>query len=353
MPAGTPDIAADDEVLIRRSGHLAELILHRPRALNALNRGMIDTVRAQLDAWREDDTVATVLLTGAGTKGLCAGGDVRSVHGAMVEGRYQECDGLFAAEYAMNAMIADYPKPYVAFMDGIVLGGGLGISGHGSHRIVTERTRLGMPETGIGFFPDVGGAHLLGRAPFGAGLHMALTGAHITGADALAFGIADHYVPAARRADLARALETLPADAAIAEVAEQAPPAPLTERRRWIESCYAHESAEEIVAALHADGDPEAVAAAGTILAKCPTSVKIALAHVRAARGAGSVHEVLERDLRLAHHLVRGPNFREGVRALLVDKDRSPHWEPAALEQVRAEDIAGGLVPFATRESRR
>src|SRR5699024_1053098 len=140
----------------------------------------------------------TVLLTGAGERGLCAGGDLRAVHGALVDGRPEDGDAVFSAEYGMNAMIADFPTPYVAVMDGIVLGGGVGISAHGSHRIVTERTRLGMPETGIGFFPDVGVAHLLARAPFRAGLHLALTGEHVTAADAIALGLADHYVPSAR-----------------------------------------------------------------------------------------------------------------------------------------------------------
>ena len=217
MPTGAPEPVAGraptaeqaptEEVLVRRAGHLGHLVLNRPRALNALTGGMIAVVRQQLEAWREDDSVAAVLLTGAGERGLCAGGDLRAVHGALAAGRSEDGDAVFSAEYGMNAMIADFPKPYVAVMDGIVLGGGMGISAHGSHRIVTERSRLGMPEAGIGFFPDVGMAHLLARAPFRAGLHLALTGEHITGADAIALGLADHYVPSAQLETLARALD--------------------------------------------------------------------------------------------------------------------------------------------------
>lgn len=341
MRTGATDPAGPDaELLVRRAGHLGHLILNRPRALNSLTRGMIDAVRAQLDAWRDDDSVQVVLLTGAGEKGLCAGGDVVSVHRSITEGRPEVGDALFAAEYAMNAAIADYPKPYVAFMDGIVLGGGIGISAHGSHRIVTERTRLGMPETGIGFFPDVGAAWLLARAPSRAGTHLALTGLHVTGADALALGLADHYVPSSRLESLARALETTGADEAVAAAAEDAPPAPLAAQRRWMESCYGAGTAEEIVAALESDGDPQAAAAGAQIRTKCPTSVKIALDHVRRAGEARTVQEVLQTDYRLARHLVRGHNFPEGVRAQLVDKDRDPRWDPASLEQVDPDEVS-------------
>ncbi|MEW1980623.1 enoyl-CoA hydratase/isomerase family protein [Citricoccus sp. NPDC079358] len=353
MSTDTPTAETEPEVIVRRAGLLGHLILNRPKALNSLTHGMVQTVRDTLEQWREDDTVATVLISGAGEKGLCAGGDVVSLYRAAVDGRPEVGDAFFADEYAMNALIADYPKPYVAFMDGIVLGGGVGISAHGNQRIVTERTRLGMPETGIGFFPDVGGAWLLARTPSHLGLHMALTSGHVTGADALAAGFADHFVPAERLEELAGALESTGADEAIAAVVGEAPdvpPAPLAEHVRWIEACYSADTAEEIVAALQADGAPEAATAAEAILGKCPTSVKITLDHVRGAAQARSVQEVLAADYRLTYHLLRAHNFPEGIRALLVDKDRNPQWEPATLDQVTVDEITALSAPIEGRE---
>jgi enoyl-CoA hydratase len=337
-PATSPP--TEPEVIVRRAGHLGHLILNRPRALNSLTHGMVKAVRAKLVEWRQDDGIHTVLVSGAGERGLCAGGDIVNLHRTVAEGHPQDADAFFADEYAMNALIADYPKPFVAFMDGIVLGGGVGISAHGSHRIVTERTRLGMPETGIGFFPDVGGAWLLAHAPSGFGTHMALTSQHVTGADALALGFADHYVPSGSLADLARALETREADAAVAAAAIEAPAAPLLGHRRWIEAAYMAPTAERIVAVLEADGDLAAAEAAAQIRAKSPTSVKVTLELVRRAARMDSVHEVLDQDRTVAHHLIRSADMSEGIRAQLVDKDRNPRWEPATLEDVHAEDVA-------------
>ncbi|GAA1124130.1 enoyl-CoA hydratase/isomerase family protein [Citricoccus alkalitolerans] len=352
MSTDTPATDTEPEVLIRRAGHLGHLILNRPKALNSLTHGMVKTIKATLETWKDDASVNTVLISGAGEKGLCAGGDIVSVYRSITEGHPEDGDVFFADEYAMNSLIAEYPKPYVAFMDGIVLGGGVGVSAHGSHRIVTERTRLGMPETGIGFFPDVGGSWMLARTPSHLGMHMALTSGHVTGADALAAGFADHFVPAARLEELALALVSTGADEAIAAVATAAddvPPAPLAQHERWIESCYSATTAEEIVAALQADGAPEAAAAAEAILGKCPTSVKITLDHVRGAAQARSVQEVLEADYRLTYHLLRAHNFPEGIRALLVDKDRNPQWEPATLDQVTADEITALTAPVEGR----
>ncbi|MGD6979022.1 MULTISPECIES: enoyl-CoA hydratase/isomerase family protein [Citricoccus] len=344
-PSAQPN---EPEVIVRRAGHLGHIVLNRPRALNAITPGMVDTVRATLDEWRQDDRVRTVLVSGAGERGLCAGGDIVNLHRTVTEGHPQDADHFFDIEYTMNGEIADYPKPFVAFMDGIVLGGGVGISAHGSHRIVTERTRLGMPETGIGFFPDVGGSWLLARAPSGFGTHMALTSQHVTGADAIALGFADHFVPSEALADLASALETREADEAIAAVATEAPPAPLLTHRRWIQSAYAAGAAEEIVAALEADGDPAAAEAAAQIRAKSPTSVKVTLELVRRAAQMSSVHEVLDQDRRVAHHLIRSADMSEGIRAQLVDKDRNPRWSPVTLEDVRDEDVTAVFEPAGT-----
>lgn len=344
--------SATEEVLVRRAGRLGHLILNRPKALNSLTHGMVKTIKATLETWKDDATVATVLISGAGEKGLCAGGDVVSLYRAAVDGRPEVGDTFFADEYAMNALIADYPKPYVAFMDGIVLGGGVGISAHGNQRIVTERTRLGMPETGIGFFPDVGGAWLLARAPSGFGHHMGLTSAHVTGADALALGFADHYVESARLPELAAALERTGAEEAIAAVAATGaavPESPLMQQRDWIESAYAQDTAEGIVAALRSHGDPAAAEAATQILAKSPTSVKVTLELIRRAAQLSTVHEVLDQDATVAHHLLRSHDMREGIRAQLVDKDRNPQWNPPTLKDVPADTVTSAFVPVAAQ----
>ncbi|GAA4779905.1 enoyl-CoA hydratase/isomerase family protein [Citricoccus nitrophenolicus] len=342
----------EPEVLVRRAGHLGHLILNRPKALNSLTHGMVQTVRDTLEQWREDSDVATVLISGAGEKGLCAGGDVVSLYRAAVDGRPEVGDAFFADEYAMNALIADYPKPYVAFMDGIVLGGGVGISAHGNQRIVTERTRLGMPETGIGFFPDVGGAWLLSRAPAGFGHHLGLTSSHVTGADALALGFADHFVDSSRLAELATTLEATGAEEAIAAVAASGaaePESPLMQHQAWIETAYAEDTAEGIVAALTSSGDPAAAEAAAAILAKSPTSVKITLELIRRAAQMSTVHEVLDQDATVAHHLLRGHDMREGIRAQLVDKDRNPQWNPRALEDVPTDAVTSAFDPVAAQ----
>lgn len=348
-PALTSDI--EPEVIVRRAGYLGHLILNRPKALNSLTHAMVQSIRATLEEWRDDDAVATVLVSGAGGEGLCAGGDVVSLYRAAVDGYPEVGDAFFADEYPMNALIADFPKPYVAFMDGIVLGGGVGVSAHGSHRIVTERTRLGMPEAGIGFFPDVGGAWLLSRAPFGFGPHMALTAGHITGADAVELGFADYFVESTRLGELATALETSDAAEAIAAAvgSTQIPKPPLLQQRRWIESAYAHDTAEEIVAALQADGEPAAADAAVQILAKSPTSVKVSLELVRRARQMTTLHQVLQQDATVAYHLLRGHDMREGIRAQLVDKDRNPQWDPPTLENVDDETVTAAFAPVEVR----
>ena len=196
-----------DEVLFERRGRLGVVTLNRPRAVNALTAGMAAAMLEQLTLWAEDDAVAAVLVRGAGDRGLCAGGDIVAIYQDMLDGGDATAD-FWADEYRLNLLISEYPKPYVAFMDGLVLGGGVGISAHGSVRIVTERTRTGMPETTIGFAPDVGGTLLLSRSPGEAGTHAALTGAHLNGADALFLGLADHFVPSARLPELAAALES-------------------------------------------------------------------------------------------------------------------------------------------------
>ncbi|MGY3381460.1 enoyl-CoA hydratase [Arthrobacter sp. TE12231] len=336
------------DVLFERRGRLGVVTLNRPKAVNALTAGMAAAMLDQLTVWAEDDAVAAVLVRGGGDRGLCAGGDIVAIYRDMLDGGDATAD-FWAVEYRLNLLIAEYPKPYVAFMDGLVLGGGVGISAHGSVRIVTERTRSGMPETTIGFVPDVGGTLLLSRAPGETGTHAALTGAHLSGADALFLGLADHFVPSARLPELAAALETEPADAVVARFAEPAPQSVLAGQRGWIDACYSSDDAGEIVRRLRTIGGEAAAEAADTITAKSPTAVKVALASLRRVRGL-TLAEALEQEYRVGLRFLAGPDFREGIRAQVVDKDRTPHWQPATLADVTNEDVESYFAPLGDRE---
>jgi enoyl-CoA hydratase len=325
-------LLAVTQVLVRREGALGRLTLNRPEALNALSPAMIRALAAALDAWERDDEVAAVLLDGAGTRGLCAGGDVRFL--------YDDRGGhasavLLAEEYRLDARIARYPKPYVAVMDGLVMGGGVGVSAHGSVRVVTERTRLAMPEVGIGNVPDVGGTYLLAHAPGELGTHAALTGARLTGADAIACGLADLLVPAERLPDLAAALGEAGNPAIVAEYAVDLGPSPLAAGRDWIDACYATGEAVEIVRRLRAHGRTEP---ADAIEAASPIAVVLTLRALRAAR-SGTLEQALEREYALLRACVRWPDFREGVRAKLIDRDGAPRWDPPTLAGVTDEVI--------------
>ncbi|MDQ0754427.1 enoyl-CoA hydratase/isomerase family protein [Arthrobacter sp. B3I4] len=339
--------AATDEVLFERRGRLGVVTLNRPKAVNALTAGMAAAMLEQLTRWAHDDDVAAVLVHGAGERGLCAGGDIVAIYRDMLDGGDATAD-FWAVEYRLDLLISDYPKPYVAFMDGLVLGGGVGISAHGSVRIVTERTRMGMPETTIGFVPDVGGTLLLSRSPGETGTHAALTGAHLNGADALFLGLADIFVPSDRLEELASALETEAVDAAVARFAEPAPDSVLAAQQEWIDACYAGDDAEEIIRRLRTVGG-EAVDVADTIEAKSPTAVKVALASVRRASGL-TLAEALQQEYRVGLRFLAGPDFREGIRAQVVDKDRTPHWKPASIAEVGRDDVEAYFAPLGERE---
>lgn len=338
------------DVLLRREGHLGHIILNRPRAINALTHPMVTSIADALDAWEHDDSVATVLITGAGERGLCAGGDIVAIHRDAVTGGGETAE-FWADEYRLNASIASYPKPYVAVMDGLVLGGGVGISAHGSVRIVTERTKIGMPETGIGFVPDVGGTHLLSRAPGEFGTHLALTAGSITGPDAIALGLADHYVNSQEIPELIDRLAVLDAGTAV-NAASQAlfDPAPLLAERSWISTAYAHDTVEEIVAALRANPAPAAQAAADAMASKSPTALKLTLASLRAARRSLGLVETLQREYRVSLRSLAGHDLVEGIRAQVIDKDRNPQWSPATLAEVTEADIDTYFAGLGPRE---
>ncbi len=303
-----------DEVLVEVADGVGRLTLNRPRALNALTEGMCATLLDVLGAWAIDDAVTGVEIRGSGERAFCSGADVRSIRQRVLDGA--EFEGFFRVEYAVNALIAAYPKPYTALMTGITMGGGLGLSAHGSRRIVDATSRLAMPETIIGFTPDVGVAWHLAHAPAELGTHVALTGDAFGAGDALALGLADAYAGPGR------------------------PDAPLASAS-WIAGCYAADDPVEIVGRLAQHPDPDARAAAETIRRRCPLSVAVTLAALRRAATMGGVADVLAQDLTLVRALVPRGDFAEGVRAQLVDKDFAPRWQHERLEDVsRAEVLA-------------
>ncbi|WP_030777140.1 enoyl-CoA hydratase/isomerase family protein [Streptomyces sp. NRRL S-920] len=330
----------DAPVLLRREGGAGHIVLNRPRAINALDHAMVRLMDEALSAWQADESVTAVVLTGAGERGLCAGGDIRSIHDDVRAGGGGASAAFWHDEYRLNARIARFPKPYVAVMDGIVMGGGVGVSAHGSVRVVTERSRVAMPETGIGFVPDVGGTYLLTRTPGELGTHLALTGTAVGAGDALLCGLADHYVPSERLAEFTAALADSEASDAVRRYAAAAPAGELAAHREWIDHCYAADTVEEIVDRLHACGDRHAKQTAETILTKSPTSLKVTLAALRRARELPSLEAVLDQEYRVSCAALGSPDLPEGIRAQVVDKDRRPRWSPAALEQVTEADVA-------------
>ncbi|WP_371500666.1 enoyl-CoA hydratase/isomerase family protein [Kitasatospora sp. NBC_00374] len=327
------------DVLVERDGLAGRITLNRPKALNSLTHAMIRTVRAALDEWAADASVATVVLTGAGERGLCAGADVRAMHDDAKAGGVG-FRAFFRDEYLLNELISRYPKPYVAVMDGITMGGGVGVSAHGGLRIVTERSTVAMPETRIGLVPDVGGSRLLARAPGELGTHIALTAGSMTAADALTCGFADHYVPLTQLPALLAELAERPAAEAVAARAGGAPASELAAQRVWIDHCYAADTVEEILDRLADSGVPEAKEAAEQIHAMSPTALKVTLAALRQARGHRTLGETLEQEYRISCAALDSHDLVEGIRAQVVDKDRDPHWRPATLAEVTAADVA-------------
>ena len=345
-PTSTP------QVLTARTGSLGRIMLNNPRAINALTLEMVTAVKETLDAWRDDDSITTVSIEGAGERGLCAGGDVVSVRSAYLDNPDSAADfanatKFFSVEYSMNAAIADYPKLIVALQDGIVMGGGIGISAYCGLRLATERTKVAMPETIIGFFPDVGALYLLAHAPGGTGAYLALTGSTITGRDAVFVGFSDAVIESISWPTiLERLADGADADAAIEGLTvsrETFAAEGLAAEQSWINECFgqpdAGRTASQIRDALHASSVAKAREAGDLLDARSPLSVAVTLEALRRAAGMGSVHEVLAQDEVLAANLLLHGDFAEGVRAQLVDKDRSPKWPVNSVDDITDEQV--------------
>ncbi|MYQ75960.1 MULTISPECIES: enoyl-CoA hydratase/isomerase family protein [unclassified Streptomyces] len=339
-----------NDVLFRTTGHAAHITLNRPKALNALTHDMVLRIDRALTEWEHDPAVETVVLTGAGERGLCAGGDIRAIHDDARHGDGTAAAAFWRDEYRLNARIARYPKPYVAVMDGIVMGGGVGVSAHGSVRIVTERSRVAMPETGIGFVPDVGGTFLLALAPGELGTFLALTGAPIGPADALLCGLADHFLPSAAVPSFVADLAGLPVRDALARHVQDPPPGQLAAGRAWIDDCFSAGTVEEIAKRLLAQDVPAADETGVTLLAKSPTALKVTLASLRRARRLGALERVLDQEYRVSRACLGSPDLVEGIRAQVIDKDRRPQWSPPALADVTEADVERFFAPLGAHE---
>ena len=338
------------DVLFHTTGRVAHITLNRPKALNALTHDMVLRIDEALTGWVDDPAVETVVLTGAGERGLCAGGDIRAIHDDARDGDGSASAAFWRDEYRLNARIARYPKPYVAVMDGIVMGGGVGVSAHGGFRIVTERSRIAMPETGIGFVPDVGGTYLLAYAPGELGTHLALTGVPVGAADALHCDLADQYVPSESLPQLLAGLANAPVRQVLGRYAREAPPGELAAARPWIDACYTADTVEEIIERLLDHGDSAAKEAAATLLTKSPTALKVTLTSLRRARHLGALENVLDQEYRVSCHALAAPDLVEGIRAQVIDKDRNPHWSPPTLAEVTGEDVERCFTPLGERE---
>ncbi len=348
--------SAEPEILFEKRGAAGVVTLNRPAALNAVTHNMALALSAQLKAWTDDASITRVVITAAGNRAFSAGGDVRALYDLGTAGRRDEALQFWRDEYPLNALIKNYRKPYVALIDGIVMGGGVGVSVHGSHRVAGDRFSFAMPEVGIGFFPDVGATWFLPRLPGGLGTYCALTGERFNAADGVAAGVATHRVPSARFPDLLEGLMgTVPVDATLAAFAEAAGEGPIMARRASIDRLFAHDSVEEFLAALDREAagggsDAEwAAKTAATIRTKSPLSLKIALQQMRRGKD-WDFDTCMRAEFRIVSRIIEGHDFYEGVRAVIVDKDNRPHWNPATLAAASDDDVARHFAPLPGHE---
>jgi enoyl-CoA hydratase len=354
-------MSADDEIRIERRGGLVAVVLNRPRALNALSYEMCQVLDDGLRRWQADPAVHAVLIKGAGERAFCAGGDIRWLYQVLTTRGEDEALRFYALEYPMNARLHHFTKPYVALLDGITMGGGVGVSVHGSHRVVSERTVFAMPETGIGLFPDVGATYVLPRLPGALGMYLGLSGARLGAADCLYAGIGACYVPSARLDELEAALAEADlsgdahaaVEAVLARFRDDPGPPPLLADIDRIDACYGQRDLKAVLRALEDDPTGWGQAQVATLSTKSPTSLAVTFRQLRAGASLEFDH-AMRLEYRLVHRFMAGHDFREGVRAVIIDKDNRPQWRPSTLDGVTAADVEayfrplpGGDLPLA------
>jgi len=348
---------SEQEILFEAIDGIGRILLNRPKALNALTLAKIHEMEAKLREWRDDDAIHCVVIEGAGEKAFCAGGDIRALWKANQAGDAEAIRTFFGDEYKLNRLIKTYPKPYVALMDGINMGGGVGVSVHGSHRIATERTVFAMPETGIGMIPDVGGTYFLPRLPGRIGIYLGLTGARLKAADCLYTGVATHYIPSERRNDLIQALAEAESQAktpdemqtsvtCILEMFHEDPgAAPLERQREAIDRCFDGASVEEIFTNLEAEGTEWASSVLDVLRSKSPTALKVAFRQLQMGK-AVDFDRCMQIEYRVSQRIGLSTDFAEGVRATIIDKDMAPKWNPATIAEVEDSAVDALFAPL-------
>ncbi|MGL4728813.1 MAG: enoyl-CoA hydratase/isomerase family protein [Bosea sp. (in: a-proteobacteria)] len=346
-------MSENDEIICKREGAAGVVTLNRPQALNALTLSMVRGLAKALDEWEQDGGVTRIIIEGAGEKAFCAGGDIRAIHDQGKAGRHDEALTFWREEYILNARIKTYPKPFIALIDGIVMGGGVGVSLHGSHVVAGERFLFAMPEVGIGFFPDVGATWMLPRLPGAYGRFIALTGERVRQGDALELGLATAAVGSADMAPLkARLIAGEDVDAAIAACAMPVAPGPLMAEASVIGQCFSAETVESVIERLDVQATKSSEFArkiATSMRGKSPTS--LCLAHEQMKRGSRmDFAEAMRTEYRIVSRICHGTDFYEGVRAVIIDKDNAPRWSPATLADIEPAMIARYFAPLGGDE---
>jgi enoyl-CoA hydratase len=329
---------AEPSVLTRHDGRVGRILLNRPKTLNALDLPMIRAITHALQTWRDDPHIHAVVIEAAGDRAFCAGGDIRALRQHQLDGNRAPVDAFFIEEYALNRMIAAYPKPYIALIDGICMGGGIGVSIYGDYRVASEHAMFAMPETAIGFFPDIGATFFLPRLPGQLGTYLGLTGARVHGADAVHAGFATQFTPTAEMHQLSRAL----ADDGTAALARHAAPLPaftLQDQRAAIDTIFAADSIPDLLHRLEADNTDWARKTIDALRTVSPSALAWTL-HILRDGAHRTLEQCLDAEFALTHTTMRHNDFIEGVRAMVVDKDRTPRWQPPRIEDIAPADTA-------------
>lgn len=350
----SPDISINTRPTL--SGQIGIMRLLRRAQHNALNHDMILTLKSQLERFAQDPTIEAVLISGDGDKAFCAGGDIRQLYEHM-KAQHTNLAKFFWDEYRLNYAIANFQKPYIALMDGITMGGGVGISIHGNFRIATENLSLAMPETGIGFFPDIGASYFLPRLPHNFGYMLGLAGSRLNAADTCYLGLTDFYVPVNNSDAMFTAIcQTQFGDDLFAEIteimgnfAETPPKSELESIAQEVEACFAHTTVEDIISALEENNNPWAQQTLSALLKKSPTSLKVTLKQLQLG-ATQDLATCLKMEYRLVNHFLNTPDFMEGVRAVIIDKDNQPNWQPQTLAELNEDDVNQFFMPLDDHE---